>query len=122
MLFEGLANFVPIFVLLIIAIQRYLKVCHRQKSPMQRSIKRVSLFLANFCSLIIALPIPFVFDTSSLYSSDLGIVGNHCGEVKDGETTVRIVYSIFWGTFATIVTLALIILYSRRSKTTIVVP
>ncbi|XP_071179363.1 cholecystokinin receptor-like [Mytilus edulis] len=115
--FAGFTTFVPIFVLLIIAIQRYLKVCHPLKSPIQRSVKRVSLCLANLCSFIIALPIPFVFDTNSFYSSDYGILGMRCGGVKDGETTFRIVYSILLGTFAIVVTSTLIILYSKIGYT-----
>ncbi|XP_052089034.1 cholecystokinin receptor-like [Mytilus californianus] len=115
--FAGFTTFVPIFILLIIAIQRYLKVCHPLKSPMQRSLKRVLLCLANLCSFFIALPIPFVFDTNPFYSSDYGVIGMHCGGVKDGKTIVRIVYSIVLGTFAIGVTSTLIILYSRIAYT-----
>ncbi|XP_076100803.1 uncharacterized protein LOC143069898 [Mytilus galloprovincialis] len=115
--FAGYTTFVPIFVLLIIAIQRYLKVCHPLKSPMQRSVKRVSLCLANLCSFIIALPIPFVFDTNSFYSCDLGVKGMHCGGVKDDKTIVRIVYSIVLGTFAIVVTSTLIIVYFKIGYT-----
>ncbi|CAC5393696.1 CCKAR [Mytilus coruscus] len=115
--FVGITTFVPISILLIIAIQRYLKVCQQLRSTISLSLKRVSLCLANLCSFIFALPIPFVFDTNSFYSSDYGLIGMHCGGVKDGKTIVRIVYSVALGTFAVGVTSTLIILYSRIAYT-----
>ncbi|XP_052061637.1 cholecystokinin receptor-like [Mytilus californianus] len=115
--FFGLATFVPIFILLIIAVQRYLKVCVPRKGSMSLLLKRVLVLLAIFISLLITLPIPFVYEVKPVYNTIYDIIGRKCAKSKTSNSLARNIYGIVVGMFALVVTITLIVLYSRIAYT-----
>ena len=111
--FAGNTTYNSVFILFIIAIQRYMKVCRPRKQPMSISVKRTALLLALLMSLICALPLPFVFGTVPFHNIDFGIYGMRCGRLKDGHPLVRTVYSVVAGLFVFVIVTSLIVIYGR---------
>ena len=115
--FFGLTTFIPIFLLLIIAVQRYRKVCVPRKVSMSLLLKRVLVLLAIFISLLIISPIPFVYEVKPVYNTIYGIVGRKCAKSKTSNSLARNIYGIVVGMFALVVITTLIVLYFRIAYT-----
>ncbi|XP_052059658.1 cholecystokinin receptor-like [Mytilus californianus] len=111
--FAGLTTFIPILLLLIIAVQRYLKVCMPHKPVMSLRVKRIALILTIVISLICAFPLPFVYGSVPFHSVNYGINGTNCGKLKEGHQLARAVYAIVIGFLAVATVTTLIVLYSR---------
>ncbi|XP_063442491.1 cholecystokinin receptor type A-like [Mytilus trossulus] len=115
--FAGNTTYTSVFILFIIAIQRYMKVCRPQKQPMSISVKITALLLAFLMSVICALPLPFVFGTIPFHNIDYGISGMRCGRLKDGNPFLRTVYSVVAGLFVFVIVTSLIVIYGRIINT-----
>ncbi|CAC5392620.1 unnamed protein product [Mytilus coruscus] len=111
--FYGLATFVPTCVLLIIAIQRYFKICMNLNHSNTLLFKRVSLVLANLCSVLVAMPLPFVTKLIPVHSSRYRITGMRCGTSSKGNNLARNVYFIVVGLFVVVTVTTFIVLYAR---------
>ena len=111
--FVGFTTFMPILLLLIIAIQRYMKVCKPLKPPMTNSFKRGLLILTVVLAFFIALPLPFAYGTSPFQSHQYGLTGARCGKLKDGHKLERAAYGICMGLFAISTITTLIVLYGK---------
>ncbi|XP_052059621.1 cholecystokinin receptor-like [Mytilus californianus] len=110
--FIGLTTFIPILLLLIIAVQRYLKVCLPLKPAMSLHVKKTALILTIVISLLCALPLVFVYGSVPFHSFTYGITGTRCGKLKEGHQLARAVYAIVIGFFAVAIVTTLIVLYS----------
>ncbi|XP_052059620.1 cholecystokinin receptor-like [Mytilus californianus] len=110
--FVGLTTFIPILLLLIIAVQRYLKVCLPLKPAMSLHVKRTALILTIVISFLCALPLAFVYGSVPFHSDTYGITGTRCGKEKEGHRLARAVYAIVIGFLAVAIVTTLIVLYS----------
>ncbi|VDI27457.1 Hypothetical predicted protein, partial [Mytilus galloprovincialis] len=117
--FLGNTTYNSVFILFIIAIQRYMKICMPLKQSMTISVKRTALLLALLMSLICASPLPFVFGTIPFHNIDYGISGMRCGRLKDGHLFVEIEYSVFAGICVFVIVTSLIIFYGRIIRTVV---
>ncbi|XP_063442512.1 cholecystokinin receptor-like [Mytilus trossulus] len=111
--FVGVNTFMPITILIIIAFQRYVKICMPLKQAMPPSMKKTLLSFAILLSILIALPLPFVYGVIPFQSTDKTITGMRCGRIKKGRVLIRIVYAAVLGFFAIVIVTTLIVLYSR---------
>ncbi|CAC5385678.1 CCKAR [Mytilus coruscus] len=110
--FIGLTTFIPILLLLIIAVQRYLKVCRPLRPAISLNVKRTALILTAVISLLCALPLPYIYGSVSFHSITYGSTGTRCGKVKEGRRLARAVYAIVIGVLAVALVTTLIFLYS----------
>ena len=58
--FVGLTTYMPILLLVIIAVQRYTKVCKPLRPPMPLFVKRCIVCIAFVFSVLLAIPLPLV--------------------------------------------------------------
>ncbi|CAC5397802.1 CCKAR [Mytilus coruscus] len=114
--FVANTTYTSVFILSIIAIQRYMKVCMPLKPSMSISIKRTALFVAIIISLLFSLTLPFVYGTIPYHSTKYGILGMRCGRLKEGNAFTSTLYSVGTGTMVFVVVTLLIILYGRILK------
>ncbi|XP_052063017.1 gastrin/cholecystokinin type B receptor-like [Mytilus californianus] len=70
--FIGLTTFIPILLLLIIAVQRFLKVCRPLKQAMSLNVKRTALILTIVVSLLCALQLPTEVGKQTTLSQPVG--------------------------------------------------
>ncbi|XP_063416802.1 cholecystokinin receptor-like [Mytilus trossulus] len=110
--FIGLTTFIPIFLLVIIAVQRYLKVCQPLKPALSLNVKRTALILTFVISLLFSLPLAFVYGSVPFQSTTYGITGSRCGKLKEGHRLARDLYAIAVGILAVTLITTLIVLYS----------
>ncbi|VDI73971.1 cholecystokinin A receptor [Mytilus galloprovincialis] len=115
--FNGLATFLPTCVLLIIAIQRYVKICTTINHSTTLFFKRVSIVLANLCSVLVTLPLSFVAKLIPIHSSRYQITGIRCGTSSKGNNLARNIYFIVVGFFVVFTVTAFIVLYARIAYT-----
>ncbi|VDI61701.1 Hypothetical predicted protein [Mytilus galloprovincialis] len=111
--FIGFTTYIPVLLLLIIAIQRYMKLCRPLKPAMPLHVKRTTLILAIVISFLGALPLPYIYGSIPFHSITYGSIGRRCGKVKEGHRLVRAIYAIVIGVFAVALVTALIVLYSK---------
>ncbi|XP_052062424.1 cholecystokinin receptor-like [Mytilus californianus] len=114
--FVASTTYTSVFILSIIAIQRYMKVCMPLKPSMSISIKRCALFVAIIISLLLSLTLPFVYGTIPYHSIKYGTLGMRCGRLKEGNAFTSTLYSVGTGTLVFVVVTLLIILYGRILK------
>jgi hypothetical protein len=110
--FVGLTTYMPILLLVIIAVQRYTKVCKPLRPPMPLFVKRCIVCIAFVFSVLLAIPLPLVYGVVSFNTTEYIITGSRCGKVKEGTTLVRSIYGVVIGLCAFIIVIVLIGLYS----------
>ncbi|CAG2206921.1 CCKAR [Mytilus edulis] len=110
--FIGLTTFIPIFLLLIIAVQRYLKVCMPLKPAISVHVRRTALILTIVISLLCSLPLLYVYGSVPFHSITHGTIGKRCGKVKEGHMLARTIYAIVIVILAVAIITTLIVLYS----------
>ena len=110
--FVGLTTYMPILLLVIIAAQRYTKVCKPLRPPMRLYVKRCIICIAFVFSVLLAIPLPLVYGVVSFNTTEYIITGSRCGKVKEGTTLVRSIYGVVIGLCAFIIVIVLIGLYS----------
>ena len=115
--FIGLTTYTSIVLLLIIAIQRYMKVCQTPKLPMTVYVKRGLVFLVFFISFLFALPIPFIYGTLPYKNENHGIKGTRCGKLKNSNMIAGVAYECIIGITTVVIVTALIVLYSKIGYT-----
>ncbi|XP_063443186.1 growth hormone secretagogue receptor type 1-like [Mytilus trossulus] len=115
--FVANTTYYSVFILFIIAIQRYMKLCMLQKPSMSILMRRTALFLAILLSALFALPLPFIYGTIKYQSTDYGISGMRCGRLKEGSGVIMTLYSIGFGMYVFVLVTTLIVIYSKILKT-----
>ena len=115
--FVGLTTYMPILLLVIIAVQRYTKVCKPLRPPMPLFVKRCIVCIAFVFSVLLAIPLPLVYGVVSFNTTEYIITGSRCGKVKEGTTLVRSIYGVVIGLCAFIIVIVLIGLYSKIGYT-----
>jgi hypothetical protein len=115
--FVGLTTYIPILLLVIIAVQRYTKVCKPLRPPMPLYVKRCIVCIAFVFSILVAIPIPLVYGVVPFNTKEYIITGSRCGKVKEGTKLVRSIYGVVIGLSAFIIIIVLIGLYSKIGYT-----
>ncbi|CAC5397806.1 CCKAR [Mytilus coruscus] len=113
----GLTTFNPISILVIIAVQRYMKICFPFKQSMSILMKRSSLVFTNVISLLYAIPLPFVYGSVHYRSVKYGISGTRCGRLKEGHPFMSNLHAIVACVLVFVVVITLTILYGRIGYT-----
>jgi len=115
--FVGLTTYMPILLLVIIAVQRYIKVCKPRRPPMPLFVKRCIVCIAFVFSVLLAIPLPLVYGAVPFNTTEYIITGSRCGKVKEGTKLVRSIYGVFIGLITFIIVIVLIGLYSKIGYT-----
>ena len=92
--FVGITTYIPILLLVIIAVQRYTKVCKPLRPPMQLYVKRCIVCIVFVFSVLLAIPIPLVYGVVPFHTTEYIIIGSRCGKVKEGTKLVRSIYEL----------------------------
>ena len=102
-----------VLLLLIIAVQRYLKVVKPLGKQMDLKMNRISMALALCLSLSLAVPTTLLYKSVPFQNRDNDIVGMRCSKEKDTNKIGSLVYSSVIGLLALTIMGALIGLYSK---------
>ncbi|XP_071098586.1 orexin receptor type 2-like [Haliotis cracherodii] len=99
-------------VLLIIAIDRYRKVCRPLYQQITRAISRKAVLLAAFVAILYAIPALFIYGKRSAVTRIPGVVGNDCStsDAMEGKL-YPMIYEITLSASFVIFTVTLLILY-----------
>ncbi|XP_076081673.1 uncharacterized protein LOC143052480 [Mytilus galloprovincialis] len=84
-------TFMSVFLLVSIAIQRYMKVCRRKGTMMTLKWKRIIIISAVFLSAVLAGPSVVTYGSIPFKSINRNVTGMICGKITG---TVSIVYDI----------------------------
>ncbi|XP_063414988.1 thyrotropin-releasing hormone receptor-like [Mytilus trossulus] len=106
----ALTSGISIFLLLSIAIQRYLIICRRQKL----SLKTRKIMVAVTVCLSVACSVPYAVNYGlNEHFSEGQFVGYRCGRLKHGFYISGLAYAIFFITLMVCTVLTLVFLYGR---------
>ncbi|VDI55471.1 Hypothetical predicted protein [Mytilus galloprovincialis] len=106
----ALTSGISIFLLLSIAIQRYLIICRRQKL----SLNTRKIMVALTVCLSVACSVPYAVNYGlNEHFSEGQFVGYRCGRLKHGFYISGLAYAIFFITLMVCTVLTLVFLYGR---------
>ncbi|CAG2257287.1 unnamed protein product [Mytilus edulis] len=106
----ALTSGISIFLLLSIAIQRYLIICRRQKL----SLNTRKIMVAVTVCLSVACSVPYAVNYGlNEHFSEGQFVGYRCGRLKHGFYISGLAYAIFFITLMVCTVLTLVFLYGR---------
>ena len=78
------------FMLLVIAVQRYLKVCKPFKANMTLFWKKLALFIVVTAGIILAMPCWIFYGEIEIHSAELNITGWRCSEKRHEHFRIEI--------------------------------
>ena len=110
---RGLTTYMSVFILLIIAVQRYLKVIKPAGRQMDKKLSLIALLCAFVLSLILAVPTSLFYGSVPFKNDDGSLQGMKCTRIKEENKTGSIIYSSILGLMAIAVNVSLIGIYSR---------
>lgn len=106
------------FILIAIAIQRYLKICRPHGKQMDLKIRRLYLVVALFISAIIAFPFTLFYDMVPLESPVYNVTGYICSRGQSKwPNNEPVIYSITIASLVFINILFLMVIYCSIGKT-----
>ena len=111
--FAALTTYMSVLLLLIIAVQRYLKVVKPLGKQMDLKMNRISIALAFCLSFSLAVPTTLLYGSVPFQNRDNAVEGMRCSKEKDGNKIGSLIYSSVIGILALIIMGALIGLYSK---------
>ena len=103
---------VSAFTLLVIAVQRYRKICKPFKKQMTYQLKRVSIVVVIIIMLFLATPGLAFYGSSPVEKSGMNVTGYRCTSVTAGVPTVALVYKAILFLTILIELIALVVLYT----------
>ncbi|XP_061196295.1 neuromedin-U receptor 2-like [Saccostrea echinata] len=114
---SGIASF-SAFILIAIAIQRYLKICRPHGKQMDLKIRRLYLAVALFISAIIAFPFTLFYDMAPIESRMYNVTGYICSRGQSKWLNNEpVIYSVTIASLVFINILLLMIIYCSIGKT-----
>lgn len=111
-----LATVFSMGILLIIAVQRYLKVCKPFGRQMTLFWRRFSLSLCFMFSLALAVSAYFTFGLEKIYNKELNVTGTTCRRLTSSSQTFTLIHSATCTLFVVTEGAALIVLYWKIGK------
>lgn len=101
------------YVLLTIAVQRYLKVCKPFKGQMTLFWRRFALCLCLALTIPLVVPTYFTFGLERVYNKEMNITGTACRRLTSTTQTPSLIHSAICTLLVVIIGIALIILYLK---------
>ncbi|XP_063398881.1 cholecystokinin receptor-like [Mytilus trossulus] len=92
--FAAFTQYMSVLLLLIIATQRYLKVCKPQRHQMKQFHKRLAVGLSFGVAFVSAAPITALYGSVDFPNSDGSIIGTRCSKLKEVNKTLTLLYGI----------------------------
>ncbi|XP_061195681.1 neuromedin-U receptor 2-like [Saccostrea echinata] len=111
-----LTTILSAFILLIISVQRYLKVCKPFGGQMTLFWRRMSLLLSLILSIGLAIPSYFTFGSENVYNEELNVTGSACRRLTSTTQTASLIHSVICALFMLAEAIALTILYAEIAK------
>ncbi|XP_052684288.1 type-1 angiotensin II receptor-like [Crassostrea angulata] len=103
-------------ILLIIAVQRYLKVCKPLGGQMTLFWRRFSLCLTFVLLSILIVPTYFTFGIERVYNKELNVNGTACRRLTSSTPTLSLIRSVTYTLIILIGVIVLIVLYILIAK------
>ena len=113
--FELLFILITIFVLIIIAADRYLKICKPVKTQMTRKVAGISIGGATIVSIMISCPRISIYGISNVVESDGDGNATQCKKICDDATYA--VYNVTLAVLFITLTMAITVMYALIRRT-----
>lgn len=110
--FGYMTSVMSIFLLLVIAIQRYLKICRLCGKQMTLGWKRVAVLGTFIAAALISAPIPVTYGLDPAYSARYNVTGSACRRLTQENRWLSLIHAIVCNVIVAGVVWALIILYT----------
>ena len=117
--FAAFTTFCSMFILLIIAVHRYRKVCGPLGKQMTIKWKRFALCLAVVVAFTLSVPMTHFYGSVPFPNEEEGIVGLRCSRLKSTNKTGSLIFGGIVVLTAVAIIISLISLYSRIGYTII---
>ncbi|XP_061163767.1 probable G-protein coupled receptor No18 [Saccostrea echinata] len=118
--FAAFTTFCSIFILTIIAVHRYRKVCKPLGKQMTLKWKRVAMCIALALAFILSVPMTHFYGSVSFPNNEEGIVGLRCSRLKTTNKTGSLIFGGVIVITAVTIIVTLICLYSKIGYTILV--
>ena len=105
-----------IFILLLIVVERYMKICTPFGKQMSMKHKIVSTVIIYVVVLIISLPCFAFFGSMEIKSKDGTLVGRRCVAVSGGLPILAVAFNVSLFIIAAVVLIVMAVLYSLIGK------
>lgn len=105
-------SFVSIFLLLVIAIQRYLKICRPHSRQMTLKWRQLSLGLVFIVAFLFACPTPFTHGLDTARSDVYNVTGSACRRLDREYRRLSLGHSLVINVIIFATAVALIVIYS----------
>ncbi|XP_071140152.1 orexin receptor type 2-like [Mytilus edulis] len=102
-----------VFVLAVIAIQRYLKVCGSVGSTMNIFWRRISLMICIVLSAAFAAPMIILHSAVEITNVEKNLTGFQCARTNEEDETVVIIYGVILVLTILIIMTLLVVIYSK---------
>lgn len=110
--FGYLASCTSIFLLVVIAIQRYLKICRPFGSQMTLKWKRVAVLCSLLLATIISIPIPLTYGLDPAYSEQYNVTGSACRRLTQENRLLSLGHAIVCNIIVFVFVWLLVVLYT----------
>lgn len=117
--FAAYTTFCSIFLLLIIAIHRYLKVCRPLGRQMTLKWKRFAMCMVLIIAFALSAPMTYFYGSVSFPNEEEGIVGLRCSRLKTVNKTGSLIFGGIIVLTAISIIISLICFYARIGYTII---
>ncbi|XP_062620099.1 neuromedin-U receptor 2-like [Saccostrea cucullata] len=111
-----LTTILSAFILLLISVQRYLKVCKPFDGQMTLFWRRTSLLLSLVLSIGLAIPSYFTFGSEMVYNEEMNVTGTACRRLTSSTQTVSLIHSVICALFMVAEAIALTFFYAEIAK------
>lgn len=108
--FMGNSEYMSIFILLCIAIQRYLKIC--RKKTLRLRTRRIMVFICLLCAISFTIPLCLTYGIVH-FEKNGKIISSHCNKLKYKNHLVGAAYGIVVSAFIFFTYVVFIILYGK---------
>ncbi|XP_062615019.1 cholecystokinin receptor-like [Saccostrea cucullata] len=115
--FAGLTTLISVFLLIVIAVHRYLKVCKPLGKQMTLKWKWFALGLCLAIALPLAGPMTYFYGSESFFNDELKIYGRRCGRLSTTNKTSSLIFGGSLVLTAIAIIVVLICLYSKVGYT-----
>lgn len=115
--FAAFTTLTSVFILLIIAVHRYLKVCHPLGKQMSLQWKRFALCIGLAVAFILSVPMTYFYGSDFFLNEELNIQGFRCSRLSTVDKTGSLIFGGVLVLTAISIIISLICLYAKIGKT-----
>ena len=115
--FGMVAVFISVFTLLIIAVDRYRKICKPFGKQMTREWKRLSLVICLIVDIILSMQCFFFYGSAPVKKHNSQLIGLRCTSVTSQQSIAAYIVKSVYALIGLTVWIALIVLYSLIART-----